>query len=181
MQILSQDIKYLKGVGPGRAKILKDSLGIETVGDLLYTFPYRYIDRSRIYTIREMASVIPEEALQVESAIPYIQLKGQIVDFSDEGKGRKRRLKAVFTDGTGYVELVWFGGLNFVTENYKIGYTYLLLGKPNLYRQTYSFAHPELDEIEPSTSKFRITTYLFYSRKDEESQFHFKDLGKTHS
>jgi len=180
VQILSQDIKYLKGVGPGRAKILKDSLGIETVGDLLYTFPYRYIDRSRIHTIREMASVIPEEALQVESAIPYIQLKGQIVDFSDEGKGRKRRLKAVFTDGTGYVELVWFGGLNFVTENYKIGYTYLLLGKPNLYRQTYSFAHPELDEIEPSTSNPNLGLQPIYSipEKMKKANFTSKILAK---
>lgn len=148
MQILTQDIKFLKGVGPGRAKVLEDCLGIRSVGDLLYTFPYKYIDRNKIYTIREMASTLSEETFLVESSIPYIQLKGRIIDFSEEGKGRKKRLKATFTDGTGYVELVWFGGLSYVTENYKVNQTFLLLGKPNVYRHSYSFAHPDLEKIE---------------------------------
>lgn len=134
--LLSQDIKYLKGVGPRRADVLAKELRIFTVRDLLYTFPFRYIDRSCIHRIRDL-----------QADMPYVQLKGQIADMGEEGTGRKKRVRAVFTDGTGFVELVWFGGLRYVLENYKVGRTYLLLGKPGVFNGRFSFSHPELDKI----------------------------------
>ncbi|MBR1712330.1 MAG: ATP-dependent DNA helicase RecG [Alloprevotella sp.] len=138
MNSLQQDIKYLKGVGPARAKQLASELHIATLGDLLYTFPYKYIDRSEVLTIRDL-----------QEDMPYVQLKGQIVDFSEEGVGRKRRIKAVFTDGTGYAELVWFAGLKYVRDTYKVNQPYLLLGKPVRFGGRFSFSHPELDRFDP--------------------------------
>lgn len=135
--LLSQDVKYLKGVGPNRAKVLGEELKVFTVRDLLYTFPYKYIDRSVVYTIS-----------QIQEGMPFVQLKGQILDFETEGAGRKRRLKAVFTDGTGYVELVWFNGLKYVEKNYKVNHPYLLLGRPGSWNGRFSFAHPELESLE---------------------------------
>ena len=85
-----QDIQFLPGVGPQRAKLLNDELKIYTFNDLLYTFPYKHIDRSRLYRIAELTS-----------DMPYVQVKGQILSFETEGEGRKRRLIAHFTDGTG--------------------------------------------------------------------------------
>lgn len=134
--ILTQDIKYLKGVGPHRADILTKELRISTVRDLLYTFPFRYIDRSCIHTIREL-----------QPDMPYVQLKGEIVEMGEDGTGRKKRMRAVFTDGTGYAELVWFGGLRYIADNYKIGETYILLGKPTVFNGRFSFSHPELDRV----------------------------------
>lgn len=138
--ILSQNIKYLKGVGPARAKLLNDELGISTFRDLLYTFPFKYIDRSVVYAIR-----------QVEAEVSYVQLKGWILDFETEGEGRKRRLKAIFTDGTGYADLVWFAGIKHVEANYKVNTPYLLLGKPTFYNGRVSFAHPELEKLDSET------------------------------
>ena len=107
--LLSQDIKYLKGVGPMRAKALEKDLGIHTIEDLVTTYPYRYIDRSKIYAIREL-----REGMQ------YVQIKGKILYFETEGEGRKKRLKATFTDGVGVMELVWFSGLAYVRKRYKV-------------------------------------------------------------
>ena len=99
------DIKYLPGVGPQRAKVLGDELQIHTLHDLLYTFPYKHIDRTRLYCIRELTG-----------DMPYVQIRGQILSFETEGEGRKRRLVAHFTDGQGVVDLVWFNGLKYITS-----------------------------------------------------------------
>jgi len=137
--LLLQSVKYLKGVGPARAKILSEEMKISSLRDLLFTFPSKYIDRSHIHRIRDL-----------QEDMPYVQLKGQLLDFNEEGAGRKRRIQGVFTDGTGYVELVWFAGLKYVRENIKVNRTYLLLGKPTVYGGRFSFSHPELDPI-PTT------------------------------
>lgn len=134
--ILLQDVKYLKGVGPNRAKILNEELHIRTILDLLEYYPYKYIDRSKIYRIDEI----------VEN-MSNIQLKGRIVAYQEEGEGYKRRLKASFYDGTGYVSLVWFNGLKYIRKNYPEGKEYILLGKPIFFNGAISFAHPELDDV----------------------------------
>ena len=95
-----QDIKFLPGVGPQRAKLLGDELQIRTLHDLLYTFPYKHIDRTRLYYIHELTA-----------DMPYVQIRGQILSFDTEGEGRKRRLVAHFTDGQGVVDLIWFNGI----------------------------------------------------------------------
>lgn len=132
--LLSQDIKYLKGVGPARASLLAAEMSIHTVGDLITTYPYRYIDRSHIYTIREL-----REGMQ------YVQVKGKILYFETEGEGRKKRLKACFTDGMGMMELVWFRGIASVTKRYQPGTEYIAFGVPQIFGGRWSIAHPELD------------------------------------
>lgn len=139
MQILEQDIKYLKGVGPVRAKLLGDELKIFTVQDLLYMVPYKYIDRTVIHTI---------SALQED--LPYVQLRGNLLGIETEGEGRRRRLKAIFTDGTGYVELVWFNGIKAVERSLRVDRTYLLLGKPTSFNGRFSIVHPELEPADAS-------------------------------
>lgn len=134
--ILNQDIKYLKGVGPARAKLLNDELKVFTLRDLLFVFPYKYIDRSVVHKIREL-----------QDDMPYVQLRGHIVDFETEGEGRKRRLRATFTDGTGFVELVWFNGINYIQKNYKMNMYLQVFGKPSSYNGRISIAHPEIDEV----------------------------------
>ena len=129
--ILNQDIKFLKGVGPNRAKTLGDELKVFTVRDLLYTFPFKYIDRSVIYTIREL-----------REDMSYVQIVGKITDLETEGEGRKHRLKAIFTDGTGFVEIVWFNAFKYIEKNLRFDQKYLLFGKPSSFNGRISFAHP---------------------------------------
>ena len=104
----TRDVKYLPGVGPQRAAILNKELNIYSLRDLLYYFPYKYVDRSRLYYIHE-----------IDGNMPYIQLRGRILSFEMFGEGRQRRLVGHFTDGTGVVDLVWFQGLKYITGKYK--------------------------------------------------------------
>ncbi len=132
--VLNTDINYLPGVGPKRAATLMSELGIRTVEDLITYFPYKHIDRSRFYTIG-----------QVDETLPYIQLKAQIVAFEKRGEGRSQRLTATITDGTGTMELVWFKGLKFVEDKYRLNQPYIIFGKPQRYGRMLNIAHPEID------------------------------------
>jgi len=127
------DIKYLPGVGPKRAELLKAEAGLSSFGDLLYYFPYKYVDRSRIYRISE-----------IDGSMPYIQLKGRILSFETLGEGRRRRLVAHFTDGTGVIDLVWFQAIKYVINRYTPGVEYVIFGKPNEYGGRINVAHPEI-------------------------------------
>ena len=129
-----QDIKYLPGVGPQRAKVLGEELQIHTLHDLLYTFPYKHIDRTRLYYIHELTG-----------DMPYVQIRGQILSFETEGEGRKRRLVAHFTDGQGLVELVWFNGLKYVTSAYKVRTDYVVFGRPSVFNGRINLVHPDID------------------------------------
>ena len=130
---------YLKGVGPHRAEKLKKHFEIETVRDLLYNFPYRYVDRTKFYNINELME-----------GMDYIQLRGHITDFdAPEGEGKKRRIKAFFTDGTGYIQLVWFNGIKYVTESYKVGKELVIFGKPSFFNGQISIVHPEIEVVSP--------------------------------
>lgn len=130
---------YLKGVGPHRAERLKKHFEIETVRDLLYNFPYRYVDRTKFYNINELME-----------GMDYIQLRGHITDFdAPEGEGRKRRIKAFFTDGTGYIQLVWFNGIKYVTESNKVGKELVIFGKPSFFNGQISIIHPEIEVVSP--------------------------------
>ena len=149
--ILQQDITYLKGVGPERAKLLGKELQIKTVGNLLWNLPTRHIDRSKIVKICDLPSMVADTTLfgggNDERSSVFVQLYGQIVSFSNEGTGRRNPMKAVFSDGTGFVELVWFRGFKYVTRTYKVRTPFLLLGRLSVFNGHYSFAHPELDEV----------------------------------
>lgn len=134
--LLTQDVKYLPGVGPHRAMILRDELDVRTIGDLLYQLPVRYIDRSRVHKVRELSA-----------EMQYVQLRGQIVSVEERGVGRKRRLEAILADETGGVYLTWFAGLRYAAKKVKLGKTYLVLGKPVRFNGVFSLSHPEIEEV----------------------------------
>ena len=136
MNILEQDIKYLPGVGPARKELLKKELGIETWGDMLEYYPYKYVDRSKVYTIDELSG-----------EMPFVQIKGKILSFEEFSMGaRKKRIIAHFSDGHGVVDLVWFNGTKYVYDAYKVGVEYIVFGKPGIYGGRYQFTHPDIDK-----------------------------------
>ena len=132
-----QDIKFLTGEGPQRAKLLGDELQIRTLHDLLYTFPYKHIDRTRLYYIHELTA-----------DMPYVQIRGQILSFDTEGEGRKRRLVAHFTDGQGVVDLIWFNGIKYVLSAYKTRTDYIVFGRPSVFNGRINIAHPDVDKAD---------------------------------
>ena len=139
MDVLNQDIKYLPGVGPNRKKMLSNELGIESYGDLLEYYPYKYVDRSKVYTIHELTG-----------DMPFVQVVGRIMSFETFAMGpRKERVVAHFTDGTGICDLTWFNGGKYAKQNYKIGTEYLVFGKPTVFNNRINFTHPDLDDAAP--------------------------------
>lgn len=137
MNIDDRSIMYLTGVGPKKAEILRKEADIASFEDLLYYFPYKYVDRSRFYTVSE-----------IDGSMPYIQLKGCIVLFDIVGEGRTKRLIGKFTDGTGTIDLVWFQGIKYITDKYKTGQEYIVFGKPTEFAHAYNIAHPDIDPVE---------------------------------
>lgn len=136
--ILNQDIQFLPGVGPNRKKILSTELGIHTIGDLLMNFPYKYVDRSRIYTIDELTG-----------DMPFVQLCGHILSFETFDMGpRKQRVVAHFTDGSGVMDLTWFNGGKYAKTTYKIGIKYIVFGKPTVFNGRINVVHPDMDSAE---------------------------------
>ena len=138
--LTTRDIKYLQGVGPQRATMLNKELEIYSLHDLLYYFPYKYVDRSRLYYIHE-----------IDGNMPYIQLKGQILSFETVGEGRQRRLVAHFSDGTGVVDLVWFQGIKYLMGRYKAHEEYIVFGKPTVFNGRINIAHPDIDPAKDLT------------------------------
>ena len=137
MNILQQDIMYLTGVGPNRKKILSEELGIETYGDLLEYYPYKHVDRSRVYTVHELTG-----------DMPFVQVVGTILSFETfKMSARKERVVGHFSDGTGIMDLVWFGaGGKYAKQNYRIGTEYLIFGKPAVFNNRIQVGHPDIDE-----------------------------------
>ncbi len=134
--LLTQDIMYLPGVGPQRKKLLAAELGIETFGDLLEYYPYKYIDRSRVYHVSELTG-----------DMPFVQVVGHILSFETFDMGpRKERVVAHFTDGTAIMDLVWFNGGKYAKQNYKVGTDYLVFGRPSVFNNRIQIQHPELDD-----------------------------------
>ena len=136
-ELLDTDIKFLHGVGPRRAEILNKELKIFTFRDLLYYFPYRYIDRTKFYHIRE-----------INGDLPYIQVRGKITGYEMAGVKRgQKRLTAEFTDGTGILELIWFRGHKWIPETYPAGKEFIVFGKPSLFNHRINLVHPEIDDV----------------------------------
>ena len=134
--ILDQDIMYLPGVGPRKKEILSKELNINTFGDLLEYYPYKYVDRTQIYRIA-----------QLQGDMPYVQLKGRILSFEEFDMGpRRKRLIAHFSDGWNVADLVWFQGTKYILNTYKVGVDYIVFGKPSMYGGRFQIAHPDIDE-----------------------------------
>ena len=134
--ILDTDIQYLPGVGPNRRKMLNDELDIHTYGDLLQYYPYKHVDRSRLYSIPELTG-----------DMPFVQVKGHILSFETfKMSARKERVVAHFTDGSGKVmDLTWFNGGKYAKQNYTIGKEYIVFGRPNVYNGRINVTHPDID------------------------------------
>lgn len=164
----TRDIKYLQGVGPQRAAILNKELNIYSFRDLLYYFPYKYVDRSRLYYIHE-----------IDGNMPCIQLKGQVLSFETIGEGRQRRLVGHFSDGTGVVDLVWFQGLKFVMGRYKAHEEYIVFGKPTVFNGRINIAHPDIDPAEELTlSSMGLQPYYNTTEKMKRSNLNSHALEK---
>ena len=144
-------ITYLPGIGPSRAKLLEAELGIKTWRDLLYTFPYKHIDRSRLYKIREL---MPD--------MPFVQVLGQFRSFEEAGQGRKHRLTGHFWDGEMFLDVTWFQGISYIKQSVKIGKEYILFGRPSVYGGRLCVNHPDLDSPE-STVLSKMSMQPYYS------------------
>lgn len=142
---LNSALTYLPGIGPQRAKLLESELGLRTFGDLLFYFPYKHIDRSRIYQIRELTA-----------DMPFVQIRGEILSYEEDGTGRKHRLIAHFTDGRDVIDLVWFGAnaIKWAKRNYMIGKPYIVFGRPNVFNERLNLPHPDIDDA----SALRLST-----------------------
>ncbi|MDD4144546.1 MAG: ATP-dependent DNA helicase RecG, partial [Prolixibacteraceae bacterium] len=139
---LDQEIKYLPGVGPKRAELLAKELKIKTFGDMVYYFPYKYIDRTKFYKISE-----------IHSQMPYIQIKGRIRSIETVGTGHKQRLTAIFYDDTGSIDLVWFRSVKWQSENLKKDKEYIVFGKPSEFGGRINVVHPEIETEEEKQLK----------------------------
>lgn len=150
------DIMYLPGVGPKRAELLRKELNIHTLNDLLYYFPFKYVDRSKYYTIAEL-----------NPDLPYIQIIGQVVSLREVGAGRAKRLTGIFSDSTGSIELVWFKGLKWVARSLKPNVKYVIYGKPTLFGNKINIAHPEVEEYIPGQEKQSAALQAAYSTTEK--------------
>ena len=164
-----QEIKFLTGVGPKRAELLNKELGIYTFEDLLYYFPYKYIDRSKFYKINEL-----------DPSLPYIQLKGKIVSFEMVGGRNKRRLVAYFSDGTGTIELLWSKGLTYIQKSLLINTEYIVFGKPGYFGGKYNIIHPEIEDALKNSNVIQAKLQAHYNttEKLKKSFLHSKAVSK---
>jgi ATP-dependent DNA helicase RecG len=166
MNLYKADIKYLPGMGPKKAEILNKEAQIFSLYDLVQTFPYRYIDRSKFYKISE-----------ISSNNTHIQIKGKIIGFSTKGEGRAKRLIAHFTDGFSQIELVFFKGIPFVLKAYQLNTEYIVFGKPNYFNGVYSFVHPDIEV--PSDQTMQGFMPLYHTTEKMKNHFlHSKALQK---
>ena len=141
--ILDQDIQFLPSVGTKTKEILSKELGIRSYGDLLEYYPYKYVDRSKIFHISELTS-----------DMPFVQLKGKILSYEEVDIGKRNKmLVAHFSDGYGVVDLVWFRSAQYIIKSYKVGTEYIVFGKPSAYNGRFQFAHPDMDDA----SKLQIS------------------------
>ena len=170
MSILQQDIQYLPGVGPNRKKMLSQELGINTIGDLLQNYPYRHVDRSRLYSIRELTG-----------DMPYVQVRGQILSFETfKMSARKERVVAHFTDGSGRVmDLVWFVyGKNALTK-YKVNTDYVVFGKPTVFNGRIQVAHPDVEPAETlELSTMKMLPYYHTTEKMKKAGMNSRTIEK---
>ncbi len=168
-QFLNTEIDYLKGVGPKRAELLKMELGIHTFGDLLNYYPFRYIDKSKVYSISS-----------INSDAAYIQLKGRITNVETVGQQRSKRLVATFRDDSGEIELVWFKGIKWIAPTLKPNLEYIVFGKPTKFNNRFNITHPEIELVEQSlvATKINLQAVYFSSEKLSSKGLNAKGIFK---
>ncbi len=164
----TRDIKYLPGVGPQRASVLDKELEIRSFRDLLCYFPYKYVDRSRIYSIAE-----------IDGNMPYIQLRGRFLSFDVLGEGRQRRFVGRFSDGRGVIDAVWFQGIKYVEGKFNTEKEYILFGKPTVFGGRINVAHPDIDEVQNvSLTSMGLQPFYNTTEKMKRMQLTSQAMGK---
>lgn len=166
--LLETALTYLPGIGPKRAETLQKELGLKTWGDLLYYFPYKHIDRSRLYRTSELTS-----------DMPFVQIRGQFISFEQMGEGRKKRLVGHFTDGYGWVDCVWFNSQQYILKSVKLHQDYILFGRPSVFNGRISLNHPDIDS--PDTlmlSKMSMQPYYQTTEKMKKVGLNSRTLEK---
>ncbi len=160
---------YVNGVGPTKKQILNKELGIMTFGDMLEYYPYKYVDRSHVYTISSLTQ-----------DMSFVQIKGRILSFETFQTGvKKKRLVAHFGDGTGIVDLVWFSGTQYITKNFKVGIDYIVFGKPTVFGGRFQFTHPEIEKAENlQLSQMGMQPYYVTTEKMKNSGLTSRSMEK---
>lgn len=160
---------YVNGVGPTKKQILNKELGIMTFGDMLEYYPYKYVDRSHVYTISSLTQ-----------DMSFVQIKGRILSFETFQTGvKKKRLVAHFGDGTGVVDLVWFSGTQYITKNFKVGIDYIVFGKPTVFGGRFQFTHPEIEKAENlQLSQMGMQPYYVTTEKMKNSGLTSRSMEK---
>lgn len=169
MQDLRQlNVTYIPGIGPSRAQTLESELGIKTWHDLLYYFPYKHIDRSRLYMISELTT-----------DMPFVQVLGQFLSFEEVGAGRKRHLVGHFTDGQMVMDLVWFNSIKYITSNIKLHKDYIVFGRPNAFNGRINISHPDIDAADSLTlSKMSMQPYYTITEKMKKGGFSSRTIER---
>lgn len=165
--LLATPIAYLKGVGPQKAQILQEELGIFTFQDLLFHFPYRYQDRT---VFHQISLLRPEDQ--------YVQLKGRITHISESGSGRHKKLHCQFTDGSASIELIWFQGFQWLKTGLNVQDQYVAFGKPKFYQNQWTIAHPEINKITPETLLKGFQAFYPSTEKCQSKGLHSRGISK---
>lgn len=164
----TRNIKYLPGVGEQRAALLGRELNIHSLYDLLYYFPYKYIDRSRVFKVSELGG-----------NLQHVQLLGEIRSFEEMGEGASRRLVAHFTDGTAFVDLVWFRGIKFIKKRLDLNKQYVVFGKPNMFNGRVNIPHPDVDDASMlQLNKMGLQPYYNTTEKMKRSGLNSNAMAK---
>ena len=158
MELLSTPIDFLSGVGPARSDLLKKELRIFTYRDLLTYYPFRYVDKSKIFKVADL-----------NSDLPFVQIKGKIIKSEDIGRGRAKRLIAHLEDDTGIIKLVWFKGTRWIKSSLKLNVEYLVFGKPTAFKNTFNIVHPETDLWEDYNQKAHVGLQGVYHSSEKLS------------
>lgn len=169
MPSLTDNIQYVPGVGPKRAELFNKHLDVYIVEDLLYYFPYRYIDRSKIYTTNEL-----------NEELPYVQIKGKITEYKILGEGKSKRLSAILTDNYGSIELIWFNGIQWIQKRFPLFSDVIVLGKPVLFNRSFNITHPEIEflwQYEQSLKKGGLQPQYSIPEKLKQHQISSKTIS----
>ena len=158
--ILKREIKFLAGVGEARARLLEREVGVRTIEDLLQRFPYRYVDRSRLFRLNELDETM-------EST--YVQLRCRVVGKSYVGDGAKKRFVVEVSDASGQAELLWFHGIKWIEKRIELHREYLIFGRPSIFKGRVSLVHPEVEPIEVALSRKVESSFRVYTLQPRSS------------
>ena len=167
------DLQYIPGVGPKKAELLEKECNLHSIEELLGYYPYRYVDKSKVYRICDVPAMNPSPGSGI--TLPFILLRGHFTLFTEEGiglKGPQHHLKALFTDGTGVIECIWFNGIKYIQSSVQKGREYLIFGQPKEFNGTYSISHPEIETVKPDDDpEAKAGLYGMYNTSEKMKRY----------